>query len=42
MHDGSAHTLRAVLDLSAAGLMGDTSMLSNREVDQLLVYLKSL
>ncbi|MCA9570544.1 MAG: hypothetical protein KC656_22035, partial [Myxococcales bacterium] len=42
LHDGSADTLRDVLELSRTGAMGDTSMLSAAEMDALEAYLKSL
>lgn len=42
LHDGSAPTLRAVLDTGRAGLMGDTSMLTEAEMDDLEAYLRSL
>lgn len=41
-HDGSAHSLREVLIRSRDGSMGDTSMLTDREIDDLERYLKSL
>ena len=42
LHDGSAKSLREVLELAAFGLMGDTSMLSVSEMDDLELYLLSL
>ncbi len=41
-HDGSARTLREVLEFSRSGEMGDTSMLSEAEMADLEAYLKSL
>jgi cytochrome c peroxidase len=41
-HDGSAATLRDVLEASRDGGMGDTSMLSNAELDDLEAFLRSL
>lgn len=41
-HDGSAATLRDVLERSRDGSMGNTSSLSDAEMDDLVVYLKSL
>ena len=41
-HDGSAVTLRAVLEYARSGEMGDTSMLSDTEMDDLEAYLTSL
>ena len=41
-HDGSAPTLRAVLEFSRSGEMGDTSMLSESEMDDLEAYLTSM
>jgi len=41
-HDGSASTLRGVLEYSRDGAMGDTSMLSGNEMDALEAFLKSL
>ncbi len=43
-HDGSAPTLRTVVEFAADGnmKMGDTSMLSNDEKDALVAYLMSL
>lgn len=42
LHDGSAATLRDVIELSRDGSMGDTSSLSDAEVDDLIAYLRSL
>lgn len=42
LHDGSARTLRDVLVWARGGTMGDTSMLSDAELDALEAYLKSL
>lgn len=41
-HDGSAPTLRDVLERSRDGSMGNTSALSDAEMDDLVTYLKSL
>lgn len=42
LHDGSAPTLRAVVERSRDGEMGDTSMLSDTEKADLTAYLRSL
>ncbi len=42
LHDGSAATLRDVLERSRDGSMGDTSMLSDEEMDELEFFLKTL
>ncbi len=42
LHDGSAATLGAVLLMSRAGEMGDTSMLSDAEMADLEAYLRTL
>ena len=42
LHDGSAPDLRAVVLASRDGSMGDTSGLSEREIDALVAYLESL
>jgi DNA-binding beta-propeller fold protein YncE len=42
LHDGSAATLRALLEGAAAGAMGDTSDLSVLELDDLEAFLGSL
>ena len=42
LHDGSAETLRDVLETTRVGAMGDTSMLSEAEVDDLEAYLRAL
>lgn len=42
LHDGSAATLRDVLELSRTGAMGDTSALSEDELADLEAYLRSL
>lgn len=42
LHDGSARDLEALLLVSDAGLMGDTSMLNDAERSDLLRYLESL
>lgn len=42
LHDGRAQDLRAVIEFSRAGEMGDTSMLSETEMDDLEAYLRSL
>lgn len=42
LHDGRATDLRAVLDWSRSGEMGDTSMLSEAEMSDLEAYLRSL
>ena len=42
LHDGSVGTLEEVLELSRTGAMGDTSMLSQAEMDDLAAYVKSL
>ncbi|MEL6349320.1 MAG: cytochrome c peroxidase [Myxococcota bacterium] len=41
-HDGSAATLRDVLVRSRDGSMGDTSKLSEKQMDDLEIYLRSL
>ncbi|NCG22480.1 MAG: hypothetical protein GWP91_25980, partial [Rhodobacterales bacterium] len=41
-HDGSSETLRDVIERSEDGIMGDTSMLSTSEIDELEAYLRSL
>jgi mono/diheme cytochrome c family protein len=41
-HDGSAATLRDVLEFSRSGLMGDTSALTDAEMDALEAFLLSL
>lgn len=41
-HDGSAQTLRAVLEFSRAGAMGDTSSLTDAEMNALEAFLSSL
>ncbi len=42
LHDGSAPTLRAVLETARNGEMGDTSSLTDGEMDALEAYLMSL
>ncbi|MDP2309201.1 MAG: hypothetical protein Q8P18_24470 [Pseudomonadota bacterium] len=42
LHDGRAPTLRALLELSVGGAMGDTSMLSPLELDDLEAFLRSI
>ncbi|MSQ03752.1 MAG: hypothetical protein EXR71_18010 [Myxococcales bacterium] len=42
LHDGRAESLRAVLDEARSGAMGDTSSLSEAELDDLEAYLNSL
>ncbi len=42
LHDGSAPTLRAVLETARAGQMGDASMLTDNDLDDLEAYLRSL
>lgn len=42
LHDGRAPTLRAVLEGSRDGSMGDTSLLSEVELDELEAFLRSL
>ena len=42
LHDGRASTLRDVLLFARTGEMGDTSMLSDAELDDLTAYLESL
>lgn len=42
LHDGSAPTLEAVVDMAAGGVMGDTSMLSAQEKADLVRYLETL
>lgn len=42
LHDGSASSLEAVLVLSSAGRMGDTSMLTADQLADLAEYLRSL
>lgn len=42
LHDGSAPTLRDVVLRSRSGEMGDTSKLSEQEIDDLVMYLSSL
>lgn len=42
LHDGSLATLRDVLEWARTGQMGDTSSLSDSEMDDLEAYLKSL
>ncbi len=42
LHDGSAKTLRDVLELSRSGVMGDTSMLTDAQMDALEAYVRSL
>jgi cytochrome c peroxidase len=42
LHDGSAETLRDLLERVRDGSMGDTSSLSERELDGLEAYLRSL
>lgn len=41
-HDGSAPTLRSVLDVARSGLMGNTSMLDESQMADLELYLRSL
>ncbi|MEQ8280496.1 MAG: c-type cytochrome [Deltaproteobacteria bacterium] len=42
LHDGSAETLRDVVLRSRSGEMGDTSMLSEQEIDDLVAYLSAI
>jgi cytochrome c peroxidase len=42
LHDGSMKDLRSVLEWARGGGMGDTSMLSDQELDALEAYLRSL
>ena len=42
LHDGSAVSLRAVVERSRDGSMGDTASLSDAQVDDLVAYLESL
>jgi len=42
LHDGSLKSLRSVLEWARNGEMGDTSMLSDDELDALEAYLRSL
>ena len=42
LHDGSAPTLRAVLDAARDGSMGNTGALSDEEMDALEAYLRTL
>lgn len=42
LHDGRAPTLRALLELSVNGAMGDTSMLTPAELDDLEAFLGSI
>jgi cytochrome c peroxidase/DNA-binding beta-propeller fold protein YncE len=42
LHDGSAPTLRAVVEYARSGRMGDTSSLTDREREALVAYLESL
>jgi mono/diheme cytochrome c family protein len=42
LHDGSAKTLRDVLELGRTGAMGNTSALSDGEMNDLETYLRSL
>lgn len=42
LHDGSAETLRDVLETTRVGAMGDTSMLSGAELEDLEAYLRAL
>jgi len=42
LHDGSAPSLRDLLELSRAGVMGDTSALSDAEMADLETFLRSL
>ncbi len=42
LHDGRAATLREVLELSRDGSMGDTSMLTDAEMDDLEAFLRSI
>ena len=42
LHNGSAPTLRAVLEAARSGAMGDTSNLTEAEMDALEAYLKTL
>ena len=41
-HDGSAETLGEVLEQCRSGFMGDTSGLSQSELEALELYLRSL
>ena len=42
LHDGRATTLRAVLETTREGAMGDTSMLSEAEMADLEAYLRAI
>lgn len=42
IHDGSARSLRDVIELSRTGVMGDTSSLTNDEMTALETFLRSL
>ena len=42
LHDGSAKTLRQVLERSRDGSMGDTSGLSDADLDAMVAYLRTL
>ena len=42
LHDGSAPTLRAVLERARTGLMGNTGALTDAEMDALVAYLRTL
>ncbi len=42
LHDGSAGTLRALMERSRDGSMGDTSALNDAQMDDLVAYLESL
>ena len=42
LHDGRAQTLLDVIKQSRDGSMGNTGMLSNAEMDDLVAYLKSI
>jgi len=42
LHDGSAPSLAAVVEMSRNGSMGDTSMLTDREREALVAFLESL
>lgn len=42
MHDGRAPTLRAVVELARDGSMGDTSDLTDSQIDALVAFLESL
>ncbi|MCB9761723.1 MAG: c-type cytochrome [Alphaproteobacteria bacterium] len=42
LHTGSAPSLRGVLETARGGEMGDTSSLSEQEMDDLVAYLRSL